>query len=81
MAPLEPQEKGLDWQSRARMTFVPPEWKCLRGGIAALAAIGFARRFASAPSIRSRSADLAEVQPNFLLSTVQAFSVVRTAGA
>ena len=52
MAPLEPQEKGLDWQSRARMTFVPPEWKCLRGGIASLAANGSARRFASAPIIR-----------------------------
>ena len=52
MAPLEPQEKGLDWQSRARMTFVPPEWKCLRGGIALLAANGSARRFASAPIIR-----------------------------
>ena len=52
MAPLGPQEKGLDWQSRARMTFVPPEWKCLRGGIASLAANGSARRFASAPIIR-----------------------------
>ena len=52
MAPLEPKEKGLDWQSRARMTFVPPEWKCLRGGIASLAANGSARRFASAPIIR-----------------------------
>ena len=52
MAPLEPQEKGLDWQSRARMTFVPPEWKCLRGGIASLAANDSARRFASASIIR-----------------------------
>ena len=52
MPPLEPQEKGLDWQSRARMTFVPPEWKCLRGGIASLAANGSARRFASASIIR-----------------------------
>ena len=52
MAPLEPQEKGLDWQSRARMTFVPPEWKCLRGGIASLAANGSARRFASASTTR-----------------------------
>ena len=34
------------------MTFVPPEWKCLRGGIASLAANGSARRFASAPIIR-----------------------------
>ena len=52
MAPLEPQEKGLDWQSRARMTFVPPEWKCLRGGIASLVANGSARRFASASTTR-----------------------------
>ena len=33
MAPLEPQEKGLDWQSRARMTFVPPDWKGLRAAL------------------------------------------------
>ena len=67
MAPLEPQEKGLDWQSRARMTFVPPEWKCLRGGIASLAANGSARRFASAPIIRCRSAHLVEVRSNLRL--------------
>ena len=36
----------------------------LRGGIASLAAIGSAIRFASAPIIRCRSADLVEVQPN-----------------
>ena len=30
MAPLEPQEKDFDWQSQARMAFVPPEWECLR---------------------------------------------------
>ena len=70
VAPLEPQEKGLDWQSRARMTFVPPEWKCLRGGIASLAANGSARRFASAPIIRCRSAYLVGVQPNFRLPPV-----------
>ena len=70
MAPLEPQEKGLDWQSRARMTFVPPEWKCLRGGIASLAANGSARRFAFAPIIRCRSAYLVGVQPNFRLPPV-----------
>ncbi len=70
MAPLEPQEKGLDWQSRARMTFVPPEWKCLRGGIASLAANGSARRFASAPIIRCRSAYLVGAQPNFRLPPV-----------
>ena len=70
MAPLEPKEKGLDWQSRARMTFVPLEWKCLRGGIASLAANGSARRFASAPIIRCRSAYLVGVQPNFRLPPV-----------
>ena len=70
MAPLKPQEKGLDWQSRARMTFVPPEWKCLCGGIASLAANGSARRFASAPIIRCRSAYLVGVQPNFRLPPV-----------
>ena len=70
MAPLEPQEKGLDWQSRARMTFVPPEWKCLRGGIASLAANGSARRFASAPIIRCRSAHLVEVRSNSHLPPV-----------
>ena len=72
----------------------------LRGGIAALAAIGGARRFAYAPIIRCcaavgsfaalrmrhtpcgcRSAYLPSVQTNFLLSTVQAFSVVRTAAS
>ena len=53
----------------------------LRGGIAALAAIGSAIRFASASCIRCRSANLVQVQPNFLLSTVQAFSVVRTAAS
>ena len=53
----------------------------LRGGIASLAAIGFAIRFASASCIRCRSADLAEVQPNFLLSTVQVFSVVPAAAS
>ena len=33
MAPLEPQEKGLDWQSRAWMTFVPPECDFLRAAL------------------------------------------------
>ena len=70
ISPFDPQEKGLDWQSRARMTFVPPEWKCLRGGIASLAANGSARRFASAPIIRYRSAYLVGVQPNFRLPPV-----------
>ena len=42
----------------------------LRGGIASLAAIVVAIRFASAPIIRCRSADLAAVQPNHRLTTV-----------
>ena len=29
-----PKRKGLDWQSRARRGFLPPECNCLRGGIA-----------------------------------------------
>ena len=33
MAPLEPQEKDFDWQSQARMVFVPPEGDCLRAAL------------------------------------------------
>ena len=33
MAPLEPQEKDFDWQSQARMAFVPPEGNCLRAAL------------------------------------------------
>ena len=33
MAPLEPQEKGLDWQSQACASLLPPEWKCLRAAL------------------------------------------------
>ena len=33
ISPLEPQEKGLDWQSQARMTSMPLEWKCLRAAL------------------------------------------------
>ena len=33
MAPLEPQEKDFDWQSQARMAFVPPEGDCLRAAL------------------------------------------------
>ena len=33
MAPLEPQEKDFDWQSQARMAFVPPECNCLRAAL------------------------------------------------
>ena len=28
-----PKRKAFDWQFRARMTFVPPEWKCLRAAL------------------------------------------------
>ena len=58
--PLDPAIAGLGLEGGAQ----PVEWKYLRGGIASLAAIGSARRFASASIIRCRSADLAEVQPN-----------------
>ena len=65
-----PKERRLDWQSRTRMTLMPPECRCLRGSIASLAANGSARRFASASIIRCRSAHLVEVQPNFRLPPV-----------
>ena len=44
---------------------------CLRGSIATLAANGFAIRFASAPTIRCRSANLSQVQPNHHLPMVR----------
>ena len=28
-----PKRKAFDWQFRARMTFVPPEWECLRAAL------------------------------------------------
>ena len=28
-----PKRKAFDWQSRARMTFVLPEWECLRAAL------------------------------------------------
>ena len=28
-----PERKVLDWQSQSRMTFLPPEWKCLRAAL------------------------------------------------
>ena len=33
MAPLKPQEKGLDWQSQACASLLPPEWKYLRAAL------------------------------------------------
>ena len=33
MTPLEPQEKDFDWQSQARMAFVPPKGDCLRAAL------------------------------------------------
>ena len=62
-----PRERRLDWQSRTRMTLMPPECRCLRGSIASLAANGSARRFASASIIRCRSAHLVEVRSNLRL--------------
>ena len=50
------------------MTLMPPEWKCLR---AAEPRLGVAIRFASAPIIRCRSADLVLVQPNHRLPIVR----------
>ena len=76
-----PRERRLDWQSRTRMTFMPPECRCLRGSIASLAANGSARRFASASIIRCRSADLAEVHPNHRLPIMHTVSIVRTAAS
>ena len=28
-----PKRKVLDWQSQSRITFLPPEWKCLRAAL------------------------------------------------
>ena len=28
-----PKRKAFDWQFRTRMTFRPPEWKCLRAAL------------------------------------------------
>ena len=53
----------------------------LRGGIASLAAIGGCETIWCTSTTRCRSADLAQVQPNFLLSAVQAFSVVPAAAS
>ena len=72
-----PKRKVLDWQSQSRMTFLPPEWKCLRGEAAFRATI----RFASAPTIRCRSAHLVEVQTNLLLPTMHTVSIMRTAAS
>ena len=33
ISPFDPQEKGSDWQSQARMAFVPPEGDCLRAAL------------------------------------------------
>ena len=33
ISPFDPQEKGPDWQSQARMAFVPPEGDCLRAAL------------------------------------------------
>ena len=80
---MEPQEKGLDWQSQACASLLPPECELPARGVAAFRV---AIRLASAPIIRCcaavggsaalrmrhtpcgcRSAHLVEVQPNFRL--------------
>ena len=68
ISPLTPlKRKGFDWQSLARMAFMPPECNCPVRGVAAFS---IAIRFVSAPTIRCRSAHLVEVQPNHRLSPV-----------
>ena len=87
MAPFGyPKRKAFDWQSRARMTFAPPECRVPARGVAAL---GVAIRFDCAPTIRCcaavggsaalrmrhtpcgcRSADLVEVRSNSRLPPV-----------
>ena len=58
-----PKRKGFDWQSRACTSFLPPECNaCARQS-----RVSIARRFASASTIRCRSAHLVEVQTNFRL--------------
>ena len=78
---MEPQEKGLDWQSQACASLLPPEWKCLRAALPRLVLLyDF---LALLPLLRSRwrlchltdadtpcgcrSADLVGVQTNFRL--------------
>ena len=61
---LRPTQRKFHWQLAARRSAMLADCTALRGGIASLAAIGSAIRFASAPIIRCRSADLVEVQPN-----------------
>ena len=53
----------------------------LRGGIASLTAIGGCETIWCTSTTRCRSADLPSVQPNFLLSVVQTFSVVPAAAS
>ena len=58
-----PKRKGFDWQSRACTSFLPPECNaCARQS-----RVSIARRFASASTIRCRSAHLVGVQLNFCL--------------
>ena len=68
---LRPTQRKLHWQLAARRSAAPGEWESLRGGIASLAAMVGAKRFASASIIRCRSADLASVQTNHLLPMAQ----------
>ncbi len=68
---LRPTQRKLHCKLAVRRSAAPGEWESLRGGIASLAAMVGAKRFASASIIRCRSADLASVQTNHLLPMAQ----------
>ena len=61
-----PKRKAFDWQFRARMTFVLPEWECLRAASPRLELQDDLICF----YLRCRSANLAQVQSNFRLLMV-----------
>ena len=67
MAPLEPQEKGLGLAVQSLNDLCASGMRLPARGVAAL---GVARRFASAPIIRCRSAYLVEVHSNSRLPPV-----------
>ena len=74
IAPFQsPPRKVLDWQSQSRMTFLPPEWKCLRAAMPRLELLY------DLPLLLS--AHLVEVQTNLLLPTMHTVSIMRTAAS
>ena len=74
IAPFQsPKRKVLDWQSQSRMTFLPPEWKCLRAAMPRLELLY------DLPLLLS--AHLVEVQTNLLLPTMHTVSIMRTAAS